>query len=45
MPKGQQRGNKEAKKPKKKAGAPPPVAPGFVAPTVATAVNERAKRR
>jgi hypothetical protein len=42
MAKGQLRGNKEAKKPKKDAAAKP-VSPGAVTPTVTTAVMERGK--
>jgi hypothetical protein len=43
MAKGQQRSNKEAKKPKKDAGAAKPVAPPIVMPV--TTIIERGKKK
>ena len=45
MAKGQQRSNKEAKKPKKDAGLGKPVSPGAVTPTIVTVVPERGKKK
>lgn len=45
MPKGQQRSNKEAKKPKKDAGTAKPLSPGVVMPTIVTQVPERGKKK
>ena len=41
MAKGQQRSNKEAKKPKKDASPSKPMSPGAVMPTIVTVVPER----
>ncbi len=43
MPKGQQRNNKETKKPKKDTAPPKPVSPDAVRPTVTTVVPVRGK--
>lgn len=43
MPKGQQRSNKEAKKPKKDTSPPKPVSPDAVRPTITTIVPPRGK--
>lgn len=43
MPKGQQRSNKEAKKPKKDASPPKPVSADAVRPTITTVVPARGK--
>jgi hypothetical protein len=45
MAKGQQRSNKEAKKPKKDAGVAKPVSPGAVTPTIVTVVPEKSKKK
>ncbi len=45
MPKGEQRGNKEAKKPKKDAPGPKPISPDAVMPTTTTAVADRSKKK
>jgi hypothetical protein len=45
MAKGQQRANKEAKKPKKDATPSKPMSPDFVAPTMTTVVMERGKKK
>jgi hypothetical protein len=45
MPKGEQRGNKEAKKPKKNAAGPKPLSPGAVSPTVTTVVPDRSQKK
>ncbi len=45
MPKGQQRSNKEAKKPKKDAGGAKPLSPSPVMPTVTTVVPDRSKKK
>jgi len=44
MAKGQQRSNKETKKPKKDA-ASKPVSPTTVTPTITTAIIERGKKK
>jgi hypothetical protein len=44
MAKGQQRSNKEAKKPKKDASSKP-VSPTTVMPTITTAIMERGKKK
>ena len=44
MAKGQQRSNKEAKKPKKDASSKP-VSPTTVMPTITTAILERGKKK
>jgi hypothetical protein len=43
MPKGQQRSNKESKKPKKDSSPPKPVSADAVRPTVTTVVPVRGK--
>lgn len=43
MPKGQQKTNKEAKKPRKDTAPPKPVSPDAVRPTVMTVVPVRGK--
>ena len=43
MPKGQQRTNKESKKPKKDTAPPKPVSPDAVRPTITTVVPVRGK--
>ena len=43
MPKGQQKSNKEGKKPKKDSTPPKPVSPDAVRPTVTTVVPVRGK--
>ncbi len=43
MPKGQQRTNKEAKKPKKDTAPPKPVSADAVRPTITTVVPVRGK--
>ena len=43
MPKGQQKTDKEAKKPKKDTAPPKPVSPDAVRPTVMTVVPVRGK--
>lgn len=45
MPKGQQRSNKEPKKPKKDAGPPKPVSPGGLAAPITTIIPERGKKK
>ena len=45
MPKGQQRSNKEAKKPKKDSAPPKPISPHAVTPTIVTVVPERSKKK
>ena len=45
MAKGQQRSNKEAKKPKKDASPSKPLSPGAVMPTMVTVVPERGKKK
>jgi hypothetical protein len=45
MPKGQQRTNKEAKKPKKDSSPSKPLSPGAVMPTIVTVVPERSKKK
>jgi hypothetical protein len=45
MAKGQQRSNKEAKKPKKDSGPPKPVAPIGLGAPITTVVPERGKKR
>ena len=45
MAKGQQRSNKEAKKPKKDAASSKPVLPTTVMPTITTAIIERGKKK
>lgn len=45
MPKGQQRNNKEAKKPKKDSTPSKPISPGAVMPTVTTVVPDRSKKK
>lgn len=44
MAKGQQRSNKEAKKPKKDSAPAKPVSGGAVMPTIQTQVMERGKK-
>ena len=45
MAKGQQRSNKEAKKPKKDSSPAKPVSPGVVMPTITTVVPERGQKK
>lgn len=45
MPKGQQRSNKESRKPKKDQAPAKPVTPHAVVPTVTTVVPERRKKK
>lgn len=45
MPKGQQRSNKEGKKPKKDSSPAKPMSPGAVMPTVVTQVPDRSKKK
>lgn len=45
MPKGVQRTNKEAKKPKKDSSPPKPVSPVAVMPTATTVIIERGKKK
>ena len=45
MPKGQQRSNKEAKKPKKDSAPPKPVAPAGPSFAITTVVPERGKKK
>lgn len=45
MAKGQQRSNKEAKKPKADKKAPKPVSTGAPMPTVTTVVPDRGKKK
>lgn len=44
MPKGQQRSNKEQKKPKKGSDVPKPVSQSAVMPTKVTIIPERGKK-
>ncbi len=45
MPKGQQKTNKESKKPKKDSSPPKPISSGAVMPTVTTVVPDRSKKK
>ena len=45
MSKGQQRGNKEAKKPKRAQSPTKPVSPAAATPTVTTVVPDRLKKK
>ena len=45
MAKGQQKTNKEAKKPRKDSSPPKPISAGAVMPTVTTVVPERSKKK
>ncbi|AKJ26716.1 hypothetical protein [Caldimonas brevitalea] len=45
MPKGQQRSNKETKKPKKDQSPAKPLSPGAVMPSVVTLVADRGKKK
>jgi len=45
MAKGQQKTNKEAKKPKKDSSPPKPISPGAVMPTITTVVADRSKKK
>lgn len=45
MPKGQQRSNKEAKKPKKDSSPPKPVAPPGPSFAITTVIPERGKKK
>ena len=45
MPKGQQRSNKETRKPKKDGAPAKPISPHAVTPTVVTVVPERGKKK
>nr|WP_295085047.1 hypothetical protein [uncultured Roseateles sp.] len=44
MAKGQQKSNKEAKKPKKDTSPPKPISGGAVMPTITTVVPDRSKK-
>lgn len=45
MPKGQQRSNKESKKPKKDTSPPKPVSPDAVRPVVTTTILPKGKAK
>jgi hypothetical protein len=45
MAKGQQKTNKEAKKPKKDSSPSKPISTGAVSPTIVTQVMERGKKK
>ena len=45
MPKGQQRSNKETKKPKQDKAPPKPISPFAVTPTIKTVVPDRSKKK
>lgn len=45
MAKGQQKSNKEAKKPKKDSAPPRPISPGAVMPSITTLVPDRSKKK
>ncbi len=45
MPKGQQKTNKESKKPKKDSSPAKPLSPGAVMPSVTTVVPDRSKKK
>ena len=45
MAKGQQRANKEVKKPRKDNSPPKPLSPGAVSPTITTVVADRSKKK
>jgi hypothetical protein len=45
MAKGQQKSNKEAKKPKKDSSPAKPVSPGAVMPSITTVVADRSKKK
>lgn len=45
MPKGQQRTNKESRKPKKDSSPPKPISTGIVTPTRTTVVPDRSKKK
>ena len=45
MAKGQQRKNKETKKPKKDAASSKPISPAVVMPSITTAIIERGKKK
>jgi len=45
MAKGQQKTNKEAKKPKKDSSPPKPISAGAVMPTITTVVADRSKKK
>jgi len=45
MAKGQQKTNKEAKKPKKDSSPPKPISAGAVMPTMTTVVADRSKKK
>ena len=44
MPKGQQRSNKEVKKPKKDSSPPKPISTSALSPTRVTVIPERGKK-
>ena len=44
MPKGQQRSNKETKKPKKDTSPPKPISTSVLSPTKVTVIPERGKK-
>ena len=45
MAKGQQKSNKEGKKPRKDTAPPKPISAGAVMPTVTTVVPDRSKKK
>lgn len=45
MAKGEQRSNKETKKPKKDSAPGKPISPGAVTPTVTTVIPDRRKKK
>jgi hypothetical protein len=45
MAKGEQRSNKETKKPKKDSGPSKPISPSAVTPTITTVVPDRSKKK
>jgi len=45
MANGEQRSNKESKKPKKDSGPGKPISPGAVTPTITTVVADRSKKK
>jgi hypothetical protein len=45
MAKGQQKSNKEAKKPKKDSAPPKPLSPDAVMPSITTLVADRSKKK
>ncbi|MCU7371823.1 hypothetical protein PEC18_13395 [Paucibacter sp. O1-1] len=45
MAKGQQKSNKESKKPKKDSSPPKPISAGAVMPSITTVVPDRSKKK